>query len=85
MEYGDVRRLRGRGGELRLRVGAWRIRFLRDEATRPLVILHVLPRAGGPTRTEERRGAEGSAWCWAHGYAAALCVGLGWMAAGGRP
>ncbi len=39
----DVRMLTG-SDELRLRVGDWRVRFVRDAAERELVILRVLPR-----------------------------------------
>lgn len=39
----DVRTLTG-SDELRLRVGDWRVRFVRDTAERQLVILRVLPR-----------------------------------------
>ena len=43
-EEGDVKRLVGRGGELRLRVGNWRVRFAFDHAAGALRILRVLPR-----------------------------------------
>jgi mRNA interferase RelE/StbE len=39
----DVRTLTG-SDELRLRVGNWRVRFIRDTTERQLVILRVLPR-----------------------------------------
>ncbi|MBI3964309.1 MAG: type II toxin-antitoxin system RelE/ParE family toxin [Chloroflexi bacterium] len=42
--YGDVKRLQGPSGELRLRVGELRVRFRRDEEARLLEILRVLPR-----------------------------------------
>jgi mRNA interferase RelE/StbE len=41
---GDVRALRGSRGELRLRVGDWRVRFALDFETATMVVLHVLPR-----------------------------------------
>jgi mRNA interferase RelE/StbE len=40
---GDVRKLTGTT-EQRLRVGDWRVRFLREPATREIVILRILPR-----------------------------------------
>jgi mRNA interferase RelE/StbE len=40
---GDVVRLRG-SDEWRLRVGAWRVRFERDDAGRVIYVLRVLPR-----------------------------------------
>jgi len=44
-EHGDVLRLEAvEPPEWRLRVGAWRIRFRRDPATKILFILRVLPR-----------------------------------------
>jgi len=44
-EHGDVLRLEAvEPPEWRLRVGAWRIRFRRDPATKILLILRVLPR-----------------------------------------
>lgn len=42
-EYGDVRPLRGLD-EWRLRVGDWRIRFIRDTELRVIRIIRVLPR-----------------------------------------
>jgi mRNA interferase RelE/StbE len=39
----DVRKLAGTG-ELRLRVGDWRVRFRRDIDSRQIVVLRVLPR-----------------------------------------
>ena len=41
---GDVRPLKGKPGEWRLRVGDWRIRFHRDDAERVIDILLVAPR-----------------------------------------
>jgi mRNA interferase RelE/StbE len=40
----DVRRLSGRSGEWRLRVGDWRVRFLRDAPERVILVTRVLPR-----------------------------------------
>jgi mRNA-degrading endonuclease RelE of RelBE toxin-antitoxin system len=40
----DIRRLRGTAGELRLRVGDWRVRFVVDLPARVVTILAVLPR-----------------------------------------
>jgi mRNA-degrading endonuclease RelE of RelBE toxin-antitoxin system len=40
---GDVRRLAGRP-ESRLRVGDWRILFIRDDARQAVRVLRVLPR-----------------------------------------
>ena len=40
----DVRRLSGPSGEWRLRVGDWRVRFLRDSAERVILVTRVLPR-----------------------------------------
>jgi mRNA interferase RelE/StbE len=40
---GDVVRLRG-SDEWRLRVGAWRVRFERDDTVRVIYVLRVLPR-----------------------------------------
>jgi mRNA interferase RelE/StbE len=40
---GDVRKLVG-SDHLRLRVGDWRVRFARDDETRTIVVLRVLPR-----------------------------------------
>ena len=39
---GDVKRLKGQQGELRLRVGKWRVRFTANEDG--LSVFHVLPR-----------------------------------------
>ena len=41
---GDVSRLAGIEREWRLRVGAWRVRFTREQATRTVYVLRVLPR-----------------------------------------
>ena len=41
---GDVRKLRGKLDEWRLRVGQWRVRFRPDYTNRVLVKLCVLPR-----------------------------------------
>ena len=41
---GDVRKLQGTSDDWRLRVGAWRVRFRRDEAGRTVVVLRVEPR-----------------------------------------
>ncbi len=41
---GDLKRIRGRDEEWRLRVGEWRIRFRLDFGARTFVILRVLPR-----------------------------------------
>lgn len=43
-EQGDVKRLRGRGREWRLRVGDWRVRLTFDEASQTIEVLHVLHR-----------------------------------------
>lgn len=43
---GDVRRLRGRAPGWRLRVGDWRVRFERDDATRRINVLAVRSRGG---------------------------------------
>jgi mRNA interferase RelE/StbE len=40
---GDVRRLAGRP-EFRLRVGDWRVLFVRDDERRAVRVLRVLPR-----------------------------------------
>lgn len=40
----NVRRLRGSGDECRLRVGAWRVRFLYQFDRQVIQILRVLPR-----------------------------------------
>ncbi|MBM3267803.1 MAG: type II toxin-antitoxin system RelE/ParE family toxin [Candidatus Sericytochromatia bacterium] len=42
---GDVTRLTAKGGELRLRVGDWRVRFERDESTSVFSVLRVLRRS----------------------------------------
>jgi mRNA interferase RelE/StbE len=44
--HANVRKLRGRENEWRLRVGSWRIRFRPDPDKRLIWILRVLPRAG---------------------------------------
>ena len=41
---GDVRMLRGSHGKLRLKVGAWRVRFQFDHEAMTITILHVRPR-----------------------------------------
>ena len=41
---GDIRRLTGIEEEWRLRVGDWRVRFTREQATHTVYILRVLPR-----------------------------------------
>ena len=41
---GDIRKLRGKEDEWRLRCGDWRIRFRPDYEARVIVVLHVLPR-----------------------------------------
>ncbi|MBM3747428.1 MAG: type II toxin-antitoxin system RelE/ParE family toxin [Acidobacteria bacterium] len=41
---GDLRKLRGREAEWRLRVGDWRVRFRIDFTARVVVVLRVLPR-----------------------------------------
>lgn len=43
-DEGDVTQLKGRQKEFRLRVGDWRVRFIRDEAN-TMRILHVLHRS----------------------------------------
>ncbi len=43
--HGDVKQLTGKGGELRLRVGDWRVRFSFHHDTEMIEILRVLPRA----------------------------------------
>lgn len=40
---GDIKRLRG-SGEYRLRIGAWRVRFERDDRQLTIVVVRVLPR-----------------------------------------
>jgi mRNA interferase RelE/StbE len=42
--HGDIRRLTGSGEEWRLRVGDWRVRFTREQATHTVYVLRVLPR-----------------------------------------
>jgi putative component of toxin-antitoxin plasmid stabilization module len=42
-DVGDVKKLHGID-ELRLRVGAWRVRFIEDPGAGTLTILRVLPR-----------------------------------------
>lgn len=41
---GDIRKLAGAGGMLRLRVGDWRVRFRRDIAARTVYVQRILPR-----------------------------------------
>jgi len=41
---GDIRRLTGIEKEWRLRVGDWRVRFTRVQATHTVSVLRVLPR-----------------------------------------
>ncbi len=41
---GNVKRLTGGGGDLRLRVGDWRVRFSFYHASRTIMVLRVLPR-----------------------------------------
>ncbi len=41
---GDVVKLAGTGKEWRLRVGDWRVRFVRDREQRVVQVLRVLPR-----------------------------------------
>jgi mRNA interferase RelE/StbE len=41
---GNVRRLTGVEKEWRLRVGDWRVRFTREQATNTVFVLRVLPR-----------------------------------------
>ncbi|MBI3964490.1 MAG: type II toxin-antitoxin system RelE/ParE family toxin [Chloroflexi bacterium] len=43
-EHGDIKKLQGASEEWRLRVGAYRVRFLRDEPSHTLEVLRVLPR-----------------------------------------
>ena len=43
-EIGNVRRLTDRGDELRLRVGALRVRFFIDHEAGRVIISHILPR-----------------------------------------
>jgi mRNA interferase RelE/StbE len=42
--HGDVKKLQGVGGEYRLRVGDWRVRFALVEGGAVVVVLRVLPR-----------------------------------------
>jgi mRNA-degrading endonuclease RelE of RelBE toxin-antitoxin system len=44
LRHGDIRKLRGKEDEWRLRCGDWRIRFRPDYDARIIVILRVLPR-----------------------------------------
>ncbi len=41
---GDLKHLTGHGGELRLRVGDWRVRLVFHRAAHTIEILRVLPR-----------------------------------------
>lgn len=41
---GDVKKLTNMGGEYRLRVGDWRVRFVLEDELHVLLILRVLPR-----------------------------------------
>lgn len=41
---GDVSHLHGADKEFRLRVGGWRVRFVRNERDRVILVLRVLPR-----------------------------------------
>ncbi len=43
--HGDVKQLAGKGGELRLRVGDWRVRFSFRYSTNTIEVLRVLRRA----------------------------------------
>jgi mRNA interferase RelE/StbE len=47
---GDVKRLRGRGDEWRLRVGDWRVRFRVDWERHIIVVIAVLPRGSAYAR-----------------------------------
>ena len=42
--YGDVKAMKGKPGEYRLRVGDWRVRFALDPTRGELVVQHVLNR-----------------------------------------
>jgi mRNA-degrading endonuclease RelE of RelBE toxin-antitoxin system len=42
--HGDLIRLKGTDDELRLRVGAWRVRLLLDHTTQTIKVERVLPR-----------------------------------------
>jgi mRNA interferase RelE/StbE len=44
LPVGDVRRLRGRTPEWRLRIGDWRVRFERDDAARRINVLAIRSR-----------------------------------------
>ncbi|MBX6352054.1 MAG: type II toxin-antitoxin system RelE/ParE family toxin [Thermoflavifilum sp.] len=41
---GDVKKLTNSGGEYRLRVGDWRVRFTVDDEVKVLSVVRVLPR-----------------------------------------
>lgn len=41
---GDVKKLTNAGGEYRLRVGDWRVRFTLDDGVKILSVIRVLPR-----------------------------------------
>ena len=41
---GDVKKLMDAGGEYRLRIGDWRIRFTIDDGVKVLSVIRVLPR-----------------------------------------
>jgi mRNA-degrading endonuclease RelE of RelBE toxin-antitoxin system len=41
---GDLRKLQGRAGEWRLRIGTWRVIFAIDENAGTMHVLHVAPR-----------------------------------------
>ncbi len=41
---GDVKRLEGRPGEYRLRVGGWRVLFRRDAAADCVIVARIAPR-----------------------------------------
>lgn len=41
---GDVRKLKGRDDEWRLRVGEWRVRFTRDTERKLISVIRILPR-----------------------------------------
>jgi mRNA interferase RelE/StbE len=44
--HGDVKRLEGRPGEFRLRVGDWRVIFVLEPTTATMRVHRVLPRGG---------------------------------------
>lgn len=44
--YGDVKKLTNAGGQLRLRVGEWRVRFTLEDEVQILSVIRVLPRGG---------------------------------------